>query len=130
MTVGERMLGYYVKIAFRNLLKHKGYSSLCIAGLAIGMACVLVIVSWVQDELSYDGFHAHADQIERVTGLNWAQTPAPLGPALQQFLPDVVNMARLKKADRVFVSCGERDSMKKTWCLPTRPFSQCSPSRS
>ena len=108
MPVGERMLGYYVKIAFRNLLKHKGYSSLCIAGLAIGMACVLVIVSWVQDELSYDGFHAHADQIERVTGRNWAQTPAPLGPALQQFLPDVVSMARLKKADRVFVSCGGR----------------------
>ncbi|MCP4727684.1 MAG: FtsX-like permease family protein [bacterium] len=56
----------YLKIAFRNILKQKVYSSINIMGLAIGMACCLLISLWVFDELSYDRFHENAENIYRV----------------------------------------------------------------
>ena len=60
------MLKNFLKTAFRNLIKHKGYSLLNILGLAIGMACCLLILVYVQDELSYDRFHENADRIYRI----------------------------------------------------------------
>ena len=56
----------FLKIAYRNVLHHKGYSFINIAGLAIGMACCIIIMLWVQDELSYDKYHAKADRIYRL----------------------------------------------------------------
>jgi putative ABC transport system permease protein len=60
------MLKNYFKIALRTLWKHKGYSFLNIAGLALGMACALFILLWIQDELSFDRFHANAKTLYRV----------------------------------------------------------------
>lgn len=60
------MFKHYLRIALRNLLKHKGYSLINIAGLAIGLACCFVIVLYVRHELSYDRFHANADRIYRL----------------------------------------------------------------
>ena len=48
------MLKNYIKIAFRNLIRKKAFSFINIFGLAIGMACTILILLWVQDELSYD----------------------------------------------------------------------------
>ncbi|MFC1492697.1 ABC transporter permease, partial [candidate division KSB1 bacterium] len=61
------MFKNYLKIAFRNLIKQKGFSFINIAGLAVGMACCIFILLWVQDELSYDRFHENADVLFRVT---------------------------------------------------------------
>jgi putative ABC transport system permease protein len=52
------MLRNYFKIALRNLWRHKSYSFINISGLAVGMACCLLILLFVQDELAYDRFHA------------------------------------------------------------------------
>ena len=60
------MLKNYGIIAFRNLLRQKGYSVLNILGLALGLACSFLITLWIQDELNYDGFHASGDQLYRV----------------------------------------------------------------
>lgn len=60
------MFKNYLKIAARNLFKYKGYSLINIGGLAIGIACCLLITLWVIHELSYDRFHADADHIYRV----------------------------------------------------------------
>ena len=51
------MLRNYLKIAWRNLLKNKMFSSINILGLALGMACSLLIMLWVQDEIKMDRFH-------------------------------------------------------------------------
>ena len=59
------MLKNYLKIAVRNLKKQKGYSIINITGLAIGMACCILILLWVQDELGYDRFHQDLDNIFR-----------------------------------------------------------------
>ena len=60
------MFKNYLKVAFRNLRKHKGYSIINIAGLAAGMAVCILILLWVQDEVSYDRFNANAGEIYRV----------------------------------------------------------------
>ncbi len=92
------MLKNYIRIAVRNILKHKGYSFLNIAGLAIGMACCILILLYVQDELSYDKYHSKSDRIYRVAeevraegvGENSASMPFPFGPAVVLDYPDLV----------------------------------------
>jgi putative ABC transport system permease protein len=60
------MIKNYFKIAFRNLIKQKGYSFINIAGLATGMAVALLIGLWIWDELSYDKYHENYDRIAQV----------------------------------------------------------------
>lgn len=60
------MLKNYFKIAFRNLLRQKGYSFINIAGLATGMAVAILIGLWIWDELSYDKYHENYDRIAQV----------------------------------------------------------------
>jgi len=91
------MFKNYITIAFRNLTRQKGYSFINITGLAIGMACAIFILLWVQDELSYDGFHENKDNIFRVVTLfnnegntfYGAQTPAPVAPFLKNNFPEI-----------------------------------------
>ena len=59
------MIKNYFKIAWRNLLKYKGFSAINIFGLAIGMACTLLTFLFVKDELSYDQYHKNADRVYR-----------------------------------------------------------------
>ncbi|MFC2136051.1 ABC transporter permease [Bacteroidota bacterium] len=60
------MFKNYLKIAIRNMRKNKGYSFINIFGLALGMACFILISMWVTDELSYDRFHKNIDNLYRV----------------------------------------------------------------
>jgi putative ABC transport system permease protein len=60
------MIKNYIKIAIRNIIKHKGFSTINIAGLAIGIACSILILVFVTHELSYDSFHEKADRIYRI----------------------------------------------------------------
>ncbi len=65
-TYSPAMIRNYFKIAFRNLLKHKGYSFINIFGLATGMAVAMLIGLWVWDELSYDKYHQNYGRIAKV----------------------------------------------------------------
>ena len=93
----------YFKIAVRNIKKHKGYSFINIMGLAVGIACAILIFMWVDDELSYDNFHSKSDRIYRLcsritingTTLDQAQTPAILPPTLKQDFPEVEQTVKL-----------------------------------
>jgi len=64
---GGIMFQNYLKIAVRNIKKHKAFSFINIAGLALGMACCILILLWVQDELSFDKFHKNAKNLYRLT---------------------------------------------------------------
>ncbi len=57
------MIKNYFKIAFRNLIKSKVFSLINILGLALGMACSLLILLWVQDERSVDNFHKNGKRL-------------------------------------------------------------------
>ncbi len=97
------MFRNYFKIAVRNLLKHKGYSFINISGLAIGMACCILIMLWVHDELSYDKFHEKADKIYRLTHAeviggnfdHFALSPFAAAPAFTLELPEVISYTRI-----------------------------------
>lgn len=95
------MLKNYFKITLRNLQRQKVYSFLNITGLAIGMACAILILLWVQDELSYDRFHQYADRIYRIVAewkensLSSARTPGKLAPAIKAEIPEIMYIARV-----------------------------------
>ncbi len=104
------MLRNYLKIAFRNFRKYKGFSFINILGLAVGMASCILILLWVQDELSFDRFHKNADDIFRIIHCKdnfqsrGAGSPAPLGPALEDEIPEVVNFARFVTLPKLVVN--------------------------
>jgi putative ABC transport system permease protein len=97
-----------MKTAWRSAVRHKAFSAINVAGLAIGMACCLLIMFWVQDELSYDRFHANAGRIFRIVS-DWTKngwngiegTPAPLAPAVQSELPEIEKAARFATQNRM-----------------------------
>jgi len=101
------MFKNYLKIAMRNLLRRKAFSVINIAGLAIGIACCLFILLYVQDELSYERFHKNAKRIYRlVDDQSFAGqfvTSAALPPAwaslLMDQLPEVENAVRIRSLD-------------------------------
>jgi ABC-type antimicrobial peptide transport system permease subunit len=93
---------HHLKIAIRNIIRHKGYAFLNIFGLAAGMACCILIGLWVLDELNYDRFHKKGSSICRVESnqefngriLHIYWTPHPLGPALEAEIPEVKDSTR------------------------------------
>ncbi|MEM1001101.1 MAG: ABC transporter permease, partial [Bacteroidota bacterium] len=96
------MIRNYIKIAWRNLLKNKGFTAINIIGLSLGIACFIVIAMFVSDELSYDRFHERADDIYRVhsdirfggTDLNMAVTSDPMGETLKNDYAEVEEYVR------------------------------------
>ena len=97
------MLKNYLKVAFRNLIRFKIYSFINIAGLAIGIACCLLILLYIQNELSYDRFNKKADRIFRInTDLKFGATELAIpvcsdmmGPMLKQDFPQVEEYTRI-----------------------------------
>ncbi len=97
------MLKNYLKLAFRNIHRYKGYSLINIFGLAIGMSSVLLIFLYVADEISYDRFHKNARQIYRIgqygnigdMEFNGTTTPAPLANALMNDFEEVKYATRI-----------------------------------
>lgn len=92
------MFKNYLKIALRNLLKHKAYSFINIAGLAIGMTCCLLILLYVQNELSYDQFHQDADRVYRIawhSGNPQTRTPHPMAQAMVKDFAEVESAVSL-----------------------------------
>ncbi len=94
----------YLNVVLRGIWRYRAYSAINILGLAIGIACSLLILLYVQHELSYDRFHDNADRVYRVTitGLlggnevNAAVSPQPLAAALEREFPQVEAAARLQ----------------------------------
>ena len=97
------MFRNYLTIAIRNLLRQKVYSAINVLGLATGLACCILLLLYVRQELSYDTFHEKADRIYRIAeeattqeGKTWrVTTPFPLAPAFKQAYPEVEEIARL-----------------------------------
>tara|TARA_R110002051_G_scaffold101611_2_gene172446 strand:+ start:2841 stop:5189 length:2349 start_codon:yes stop_codon:yes gene_type:complete len=102
------MFKNYIKIAWRNLWKNKGYSMLNIFGLAIGITCAAMILLWVEDEVGYDENFAKQDVIYYVPTNQqydgewrtfFQATPGPLAEALKTEVPGIVGAARTKRDD-------------------------------
>ena len=96
------MLKNFFKVAFRNLWHSKGFSAINIVGLAIGMASAIIILLWIQNEVSYDRFHEKKDRIYQVWNRasfsgnlqSWGTTPKILARTLEKDLPEVEQATR------------------------------------
>ena len=127
---GGMMFKNYLKIALRNMNKHKGYSFINITGLAIGLAAFILIALYVQYELSFDRYHEHADRIYRVVRekpsststafIKTAVTPAPLGPALRDEFPEIESVNRMIKSLNILLSFGHEQFLEENfyWADP------------
>ena len=106
------MLKTYFKLAYRNIIKDKAYSIINITGLAIGLASSILILLWVQNELSYDKFHKNADQLYRITfnvgDFKAAINPAGMPGGLKAELPVIKNTARLSSVTTVLLEAGNK----------------------
>lgn len=110
------MIKNYLLIALRNLWKNRGYASINIFGLAIGLATSIFIFLYVINELSYDRFHEKSDRIYKAwvsgkmpTGeMNDAVTAGPMAAALLTDYPEVEQVVRLKKFGGFLVRNGDR----------------------
>lgn len=108
------MIANYLKIALRNLNRHKGYTIISVSGLALGLACCLTLLLYIQHELSYDTYHHNNKGIYRlvtdVEGSSYggiAKVHGPWGPTAQSELPEVETMTRFVFAHQTLFTVGE-----------------------
>ncbi|UCG27513.1 MAG: ABC transporter permease [Bacteroidales bacterium] len=114
------MIINFLKVAFRNLFRQFGYASINIAGLAIGLACSILISLYVINEITYDRFHEDAERIYRIgvrgkmlgNELNQAVTAAPMYQVLATEYPEIEHVTRIAKFGGWLVKQGERKFME------------------
>ena len=106
----------YLKTSWRKMIRQKGYTFINVAGLAVGLACALFILLWVQDEASYDRFHVNARSLFRVEQdqsggqgtfhVNVSQYP--MGPAIQAAIPGIETSFRQSFTGGLLVRAGDK----------------------
>ena len=96
------MFKNYLKIAWRNLIRNKGFSILNIAGLSIGLTVFTLIILWINFELGFDRFHENQERIYEVNNQydvegeiwTWNSTPKAMAPAIKKDYPEVERVSR------------------------------------
>jgi len=110
------MIKNLLKIAMRSLLKHKSSTFINISGLAIGLAATILILMWIQHELSYDKFFTDAELLYRVEqDQNYGEgdpyhvniTPVPAAAAWKTDIPEITDFSRLRNLPRLLVERGD-----------------------
>src|SRR5260370_4773908 len=110
------MFKNFFKVAWRNLFRGKGFSFINISGLAVGMASALLILLWVQNEVSYDNFYSHSDRLYQVWRngkdntdlLSFNVVPQVVGPTMKQDYPEVERVSRVFWDEQLLLSRGEK----------------------
>lgn len=109
------MFRNYIKIAWRSLFANKKYAFMNIAGLALGMAAAVLMVLWIEDELSFDRIYSTTDRLYQVYSKDsfdgkpniWGRTPGPLMPALNSDFPEVEEAVRFA-GDSELLTVGDK----------------------
>jgi len=122
------MIKHYIGIAVRNLRKHVGYTFIHLAGLACGFAVTMLILIFIRDELSFDGFHEKSDYIAQMVAFRESgegdltpisHMPLPLGPAILEETPSAKRFVRISGADQVhMIAGGHQDTERITFADP------------
>lgn len=110
------MIKNYFKIALRNLLKNKSFSLINILGLSVGMASAILILLWIQNELSYDQFHEKKDRIYEAWNKDtfsgtlqcWNTTPMIFARTVERDFPEVEQATRVAWPSNYLFSVGEK----------------------
>jgi putative ABC transport system permease protein len=109
------MLLNYVKVALRLMWRHRGYTAINIVSLALGLACSILLLSYVRYELSYDRYHEKKDRVVRMALTiprssygSIAKVNGPYGPAVQGEVPEIEAMTRFVFSGNLLLGSGER----------------------
>jgi len=110
------MIRNFFKVVFRNIIHGKGISVINIGGLAIGMTSAMLILLFVQNELSYDRFYDFSARLYQSwnrdrgnNGINcWNVTPKPLGPALKKDFPEIEKATRVDWDQSILFTVGDK----------------------
>jgi hypothetical protein len=125
------MFRNYLKVALRNIWRNKVFSFINVFGLALGLACSLLIILWVSDELRYDQFHAGGPRLYQVmenqawSGIevNSTQaTPGTLAPALKAEIPEVELSAKVTWEQEDLLTVGDKANKEKGPLRQSRLF--------
>jgi ABC-type antimicrobial peptide transport system permease subunit len=115
------MLKNYLKIAWRSLLRGRGFSVINISGLIVGMAGATLILLWLVNEVSFDRFHANGDRIYQMYAMTdipgekhstIGVVSQPLGPAMKAKFPEVETFTRLIDVDHFLFTAGDKSFTK------------------
>jgi len=126
------MIGNYFKIAIRTIRKHPLYAMVNVIGLSVGMACFIVILTFVRTELSFDRFHRNQDRLYRLQRIQQvhgetgesAAVPAPLLPALTREFPEITDFVRLETLNKTPLSYQDRSFIEDQFLLADPAFFQ------
>jgi len=110
------MFKNYILTSLRLILRQKGYSVINILGLATGLASMLLIFLWVQDELSFDKFHKNASRLYRVeedqhysgSVYHVNVTPYPSGPVWKEEIPEIEDACRFQWPAQMLFRYGDK----------------------
>src|SRR5437870_12110580 len=106
----------YLSVALRNIARHRLYSFINIAGLAVGLACVIFVILFIRDELSYDKWIPDTQNLYRVEvtvivpgrdPLAMAVVPFVMPAAMRDEIPEVTGMTRFN-SERMSMMVGDR----------------------
>jgi putative ABC transport system permease protein len=111
------MFKNYLKVALRNFLRQKAFSGINIIGLSIGMASAIVILLWIQSEVSFDRFHDKKERIYEAWNkvnfngkvMTWDATPKVLASSLEKDLPEVEVASRVNWPNKWVFAVGDRE---------------------
>jgi len=122
------VLKSYLKIAVRNLLKHKAYSLINLLGLSVSLAVGLLMVLFIKEQKSYEQFHQHRQRIFRIISAvapapegkttTFASSPAPLAPMLLKNYPNLEAITRLSKLSATALHEGKSLAISGLWAEP------------
>jgi putative ABC transport system permease protein len=123
------MIYNYLKIALRNLKKYKFISFINLFGLTVGLACCLLILTYILHELSYDKYHPNADRVYRVTrsfnnpqtgtiSLNLSTVAPPFGPLLKYDFKEIENLTVTLQNGPTAIRYGEKMFNEQNVFLP------------
>lgn len=125
------MLKNYFKTMWRNFLRNKMFSAINIIGLSIGIAAVLLIGIFIQNELSYDNFQKSKDSLYRVgfeffnAGKSLGKSPVftpPFGPDAQSEFPEIQSFCRISPHHETFMVKGESKIKSSNICFADSTF--------
>jgi putative ABC transport system permease protein len=111
------MFANYLKTTIRNLWKNKGYSSLNIFGLAIGIACAALIFLWVEDEVNYNDYYSNKENLYKIkdhqtydgTTFTFDATPGPLAAGITSEIPGIKATSRYTFGNQLLFSVGDKN---------------------
>lgn len=107
----------YFKIAWRHIKKNKGYAFINMIGLSLGMACAILILLWVNDEVQYNAFQKNYKDLYQVIEnqtyegktYTFSALPGPFAPAVKNELPEVKYATRTDWGTKLLFSLGDKN---------------------